>query len=30
MKRLITEALRNQFDSTFHMARVLVKVCPEN
>jgi hypothetical protein len=29
MKRLITEALRNQFDSTFHMARVLVKVCPE-
>ncbi len=28
MKRLITEALRNQFDSTFHMARVLVKVCP--
>ncbi len=29
MKRLITETLRNQFDSTFHMARVLVKVCPE-
>jgi hypothetical protein len=29
MKRLITEALRNQFDSTFHMARILVKVCPE-
>lgn len=28
MKRLITEALRNQFDSTFHMARVLIKVCP--
>jgi len=27
MKRLITEALRNQFDSTFHMAGVLVKVC---
>lgn len=30
MNRLITEALRNQFDSTFHMARTLVKVCPEN
>jgi len=29
MKRLITESLRNQFDSTFHMAYVLVKVCPE-
>lgn len=29
MKRLITESLRNQFDSTFHMARVLVKVCPK-
>lgn len=29
MKRLITEILRNQFDSTFHMARVLVKVCPK-
>ena len=29
MNRLITEALRNQFDSTFHMARILVKVCPE-
>ena len=29
MKRIITEALRNQFDSTFHMARVLVEVCPE-
>ena len=29
MKRLITEALRNQFDSAFHMARLLVKVCPE-
>ncbi len=29
MKRLITEALRNQFDSTFHMARILVEVCPE-
>ncbi len=29
MKRLITESLRNQFDSTLHMARVLVKVCPE-
>ena len=29
MKRLITEALRNQFDSTYHMARVLVKVCPK-
>jgi len=29
MKRFITEALRNQFDSTFHMARVLVKVCPK-
>lgn len=28
MKRLLTEVLRNQFDSTFHMARVLVKVCP--
>ena len=25
--RLITEALQNQFDSTFHMARVLVTVC---
>lgn len=30
MKRLITETLRNQFDSTFHMARVLVKVCPSD
>lgn len=30
MQRLVTEALRNQFDSTFHMARVLVKVCPED
>lgn len=29
MQRSITEALRNQFNSTFHMARVLVKVCPE-
>jgi hypothetical protein len=29
MKRLITEVLRNQFDSTFHMARVLVEVCPK-
>lgn len=29
MNRLITDALRNQFDSTFHMARILVKVCPE-
>ena len=29
MKRLITEALRNQFDSTLHMARVLVEVCPQ-
>lgn len=29
MNRLITEALRKQFDSTFHMARILVKVCPE-
>jgi len=29
MKRLITEVFRNQFDSTFHMARVLVNVCPE-
>lgn len=30
MQRVITEALRNQFDSTFHMARVLVKVCSDN
>lgn len=30
MKRLITEALRNQFDSTFHMARAVVKVCPDD
>ena len=30
MKRLTTEALRNQFNSTLHMARVLVQVCPEN
>lgn len=29
MNRIITEALRNQFDSTFHMARILVKICPE-
>jgi len=29
MQRLITEALRNQFDSTFHMVRALVKVCPK-
>lgn len=29
MKRLITEALRNQFNSTFHMACVLVKICPK-
>ncbi|WFR58375.1 hypothetical protein QA584_04710 [Anaerocolumna sp. AGMB13025] len=29
MNRVITEAFRNQFDSTFHMARILVKVCPE-
>ncbi len=29
MTRLITEALRNQFDSTLHMARVLVDVCPK-
>ncbi len=28
MNRMITETLRNQFDSTFHMVRVLVKVCP--
>lgn len=28
MQRVITEVLRNQFDSTFHMARVLVQVCP--
>ncbi|NLV58060.1 MAG: DinB family protein [Clostridiales bacterium] len=30
MKRLITETLRNQFDSTLHMARILVKVCPDS
>lgn len=30
MNRIITEALRNQFDSTFHMARVLVDVCPDD
>jgi len=30
MKRLTTEALRNQFNSTLHMVRVLVKVCQEN
>lgn len=30
MQRLITEALRNQFDSTFHMAHVLVNICPED
>ncbi len=30
MNRLITETLRSQFDSTFHMAQVLVKVCPED
>lgn len=29
MTKLITEALQNQFDSTFHMARVLVEICPE-
>ncbi len=29
MKRLVTEAMRSQFDSTLHMARVLIKVCPE-
>lgn len=29
MNRTITETLRNQFDSTFYMARVLVKVCPD-
>ncbi len=29
MKRLTSEALRNQFDSTLHMARVLVKICPD-
>lgn len=29
MQRLITEALRNQFNSTLQMARVLVEVCPE-
>lgn len=29
MNRIITETLRNQFDSTFHMARVLVEICPE-
>ena len=29
MKRLITEALRNQFNSSLHMARVLVKGCPD-
>lgn len=28
MNNAITEALRNQFDSTFHMARILVKICP--
>ncbi len=30
MNRLITETLRSQFDSTFHMAQVLVEVCPED
>jgi len=29
MKRTITEALRGQFDSTLHMAFVLIDVCPE-
>lgn len=29
MKRLLTEALRDQFNSTLHMASVLVDVCPE-
>lgn len=29
MKRIITEAFRNQFDSTLHMARVLIHVCPD-
>ncbi len=29
MRRTVTEALRNQFDSTFHMASVLVGICPE-
>jgi hypothetical protein len=29
MSNLITEALRNQFDSTFHMAVILVDICPE-
>lgn len=29
MKRLVTEAMRNQFDSTLHMANVLMKVCPD-
>jgi hypothetical protein len=28
MNRVITEALRNQFDSTFHMTKVLAEVCP--
>ncbi|MDR1001530.1 MAG: DUF2442 domain-containing protein [Clostridiales bacterium] len=29
VQRVITEALKNQFDSTFHMAKVLVQICPE-
>ncbi|MBP2661351.1 MAG: hypothetical protein H6Q69_4383, partial [Firmicutes bacterium] len=28
MSKLVTEALRNQFDSTFHMAVILVDICP--
>ncbi len=30
MTKTVTEALRNQFVSTFHMARALVEVCPES
>ena len=29
MQRLVTEAFRNQFDSTLHMARKLIDVCPD-
>ncbi len=29
MPRTVTEALQNQFDSTLHMARILIKVCPD-
>ncbi len=30
MKRLVAEAMKNQFDSTFKMITTLIDVCPDD